>query len=133
MWFDANVRAEMLQHTFGVIARCLAFDDCGFAGRRESAQQHGGLYLRRRHRRLIDDRKWFTCAFEPDWQTLAFRLFDDFGTHAGEGFEHAVHRTPAQAGIAIENRRDRMTRGKAHREPYSRAGISKVDDVGGFE
>ena len=49
---DANSRAEMRQHLFGMVAGRLGLDHGGHAGRRQPGQQHRRFDLRRRHRRF---------------------------------------------------------------------------------
>ena len=59
-----DLRAEMLQHQFGMVAAGLGLDHGGDAGRGQPRQQHRGFDLRRRHRRAVEDRQRIARAVQ---------------------------------------------------------------------
>ncbi len=102
VWLDPHAGAEMAEHAFGVVARRLLLDHRGLARRRQPGEQHGGLELRRRDRRLVDDRDRVARALQPQRQASAIGGIERAGAHALERIEHAAHRPRAQRGVAVE-------------------------------
>ena len=127
--FARNLRAEMREHPLGVIAGRFLFDDGGFAVSAKPTQEHRRLYLCGRHRRFVRNRNHLACTAQAQRQPAALRLLHHFRTHPHQRIENAAHRTFSQRGIAVKNRRERVTCDHAHRETASGAGVAKIEHL----
>ena len=127
---DAEARAEMLEHLFGVIAGRFLLDHRGRAGRREAREQHRRLELRGRHRRLVLDRHRVAGALHHRRQAAAVANLQGARAHPLQRIEDAPHRPRAQAGVAVERGRDRAAGDRAHGQPAAGAGIAEIERRG---
>ena len=123
-----QIRAEAAQHPLAVVAGRLLLDHGGDARRIESGQQNGRLHLRRGDRKLVGDGNGRSAARDGQRQPAAAARHER-RAHLPERINHPLHRTAAQRGIAREDRRDRVTRHKAHDEPGRGARITHVQNV----
>ncbi len=121
-----DVRAEMRQHQFGVIAAGFLLDHGGDSRRGQTCQQHRRLDLCRRHRRTVDDRQRIARALQRHRQPSAVRARRDTGAHQFQRIENPAHRPPAQGRIAVESRRNRTSRHRTHGEAASGAAVAEI-------
>ena len=96
-------------------------------GAAKPGEQHRGLELRRRRRRLVDDRDRIARARQGQRQPAAIADAEHARAHAFQRIEHAPHRPRAQRGIAVEGRRDRAARHRAHHQAAAGAGIAEIE------
>ena len=64
---------------------------------------------------------------QRDRQAAVLRGRDDLRSHAHERIEHAPHRPLAQAGVAIEGRRDRRAGDGAEHQAAAGSGIAEIE------
>ena len=98
-----DLRAEMLQHQFGMVAAGLGLDHGGDAGRGQPRQQHRGLDLRRGHRRAVEDRQRIARAVQRQRQPAALAA----GADLARPSIPADRASAASAGRAARRRRRR--------------------------
>ena len=122
-----DLRAEMLQHQFGMVAAGFLLDHGGDAGRGEARQQHRRFDLGRGHRRPVQDRHGIAGAMQRQRQAAAFLGLAGLGAHQFQGIEDPPHRPRAQRGVAVENRRNRAAGHRPHHQPAAGAGIAEIE------
>ena len=116
----------MLQHELGVVAAPFLLDHRGGAGRGQPRKQYRRLDLRRGDRRAIDDRDRIARTFQDQRQAPAFRTVAAARAHLLQRIEDPPHRPRAEAGVAVERRRNGRARDRPHGQPASGSGIAEI-------
>ena len=126
--FGADGGAEAPQHPLGMVPRRLLLDHHRLARCIQAGEQHGGLDLRRGHRRGVLHRHRVRRPGHGDRQPPATPT-PRLGTEERQGLGDTPHRPSAEARIAGEGRGDVGRRHRAHDQPHPGTGVAVVDHV----
>ena len=124
----AHLGAEGAQHPLGVVAALLRFQHRGDAVRIQPGQQDGRLDLGRGHLLLVVDGLQGSPR-QRDRQPVLAGQPAEARAHPAERRRHPLHRPLAQARVAVEGRRQAVSRRGPHQQANAGARITAVDHV----